>query len=177
MMALARQRPALAIGAAALIALCFLAFLASPSARLATRPVFLGGDGETAAFGGGRPYGRDYRGSSEPAEMNRAANATLGFGKIFVVGLAERTDKRDAIALTAALTGFDVEWVDGVRGQSVPDKALPFGVDRKKLAETNLGSWRAHMNAVRRQVDPPPFPVSLVHISLTRGVVATATTG
>lgn len=90
---------------------------------------------------------------SSPADVNRVANGTLGFEKIFVVGLPERSDKRDAIALTSTLTGFAVDWVDGVRGESVPDKALPFGADRKKLWETNLGSWRGHMNAIRRYVE------------------------
>ncbi|KAI0005204.1 glycosyltransferase family 25 protein [Xylariaceae sp. FL0662B] len=98
--------------------------------------------------------GQDYKGrSSAPADINRVTNDTLGFEKIFVVGLPERSDKRDAISLTSALTGFHVEWVDGVRGETIPDKAVPFGTDRKKLWETNLGSWRGHMNAVRRIVD------------------------
>lgn len=97
-----------------------------------------------------KPYGRDYHGHSTPEDINRVTNGTLGFGKVFVVGLPERTDKRDAISLSAALTGFDIEWVDGVRGEAIPDKAVPFGVDRKKLMETNLGSWRGHMNAIRR---------------------------
>ncbi len=151
----ARQRPVFTILAGVLAGLCLVAFLASSQARLGIQPVLLSG-----AFGGGsrevtpesppRPYGKDYRGSAVPAEMNRVVNSTLGFSKIFVVGLPERSDKRDAIALTAALTGFDVEWVDGVRGESVPDKAVPFGVDRKKLMETNLGSWRGHMDAIRR---------------------------
>ncbi|KAK7698645.1 hypothetical protein SLS64_012384 [Diaporthe eres] len=100
-----------------------------------------------------KPYGRDYHGHSTPDDINRVTNGTLGFGKVFVVGLPERTDKRDAISLSAALTGFDIEWVDGVRGESIPDKAVPFGIDRKKLMETNLGSWRGHMNAIRRVVD------------------------
>ncbi|KAF3763615.1 family 25 glycosyltransferase [Cryphonectria parasitica EP155] len=100
-----------------------------------------------------KPYGRDYRGHAEPADINRVANGTLGFGKVFVVGLPERTDKRDAMTLSSSLTGFDVEWVDGVRGDSIPDKAVPFGVNRKKLMETNLGSWRGHMNAIRRIVE------------------------
>ncbi|KAI0405464.1 glycosyltransferase family 25 protein [Xylaria palmicola] len=81
------------------------------------------------------------------------ANDTLGFSKIFVVGLPERTDKRDALALTSALTGFHVEFVDGVKGESIPDKAVPLGVDRKALWEENLGSWRGHMNAIRRIVE------------------------
>lgn len=52
--------------------------------------------------------------------------------------------------MTSELTGFKIDWVKGVRGESVPDKALPFGVDRVKLWENNVGSWRGHMDAVRR---------------------------
>ncbi|XXH01163.1 hypothetical protein Hte_007516 [Hypoxylon texense] len=100
-----------------------------------------------------RLYGKDYRGHSTPADVNRVTNGTLGFGNIFVVGLPERSDKRDAIALTSSLTGFHVEWVDGVKGDTIPDKAVPFGTDRKKLWETNLGSWRGHMNAVRKIIE------------------------
>lgn len=86
-------------------------------------------------------------------QIELVANSTLRFQKIFAVGLPERSDKRDALALTSSLTGFSVDWIDGVRGQSVPDKALPYGVDRIKLWENNLGSWRGHMNAVRTYAD------------------------
>ncbi|KAI1497590.1 glycosyltransferase family 25 protein [Biscogniauxia marginata] len=85
--------------------------------------------------------------------QNSVTNETLGFSKIFVVGLPERSDKRDAFALTSALTGFHVEYVDGVKGEAIPDKAVPFGVNRGPLGESNLGSWRGHMNAVRRIVE------------------------
>lgn len=81
--------------------------------------------------------------------MDRVENSTLGFERVFAVGLPERSDKRDGLALTSSLPGFKIDWVDGVRGQTIPDKALPFGVDRLKLWENNLGSWRGHMNAVR----------------------------
>ncbi|ROV90744.1 hypothetical protein VSDG_08300 [Cytospora chrysosperma] len=100
-----------------------------------------------------KPYGREYKGHSTPPDINRVTNSTLGFGKVFVVGLPERSDKRDAITLASTLTGFDVEWIDGVRGEDIPNKAVPFGVDRALLMETNLGSWRGHMNAIRRVVD------------------------
>ncbi|KAI0521373.1 hypothetical protein F5B22DRAFT_596651 [Xylaria bambusicola] len=80
-------------------------------------------------------------------------NNTLGFSKIFVVGLPDRTDKRDALALTSTLTGFHVEFIDGVRGETIPDQAVPPGVDRAALMEGNLGSWRAHMNAIRKIVE------------------------
>lgn len=104
----------------------------------------------TSAFSAEEAYGRGYKGHTEPEDINRVTNGTLGFGKVFVVGLPERTDKRDAITLASSLTGFDIEWIDGVRGESISNKAVPFGVDRKKLMETNLGSWRGHMNAIRR---------------------------
>ncbi|KAI4594638.1 hypothetical protein KJ359_007728 [Pestalotiopsis sp. 9143b] len=98
-----------------------------------------------------RLYGEDYHGRSTP-DINRVTNATLGFSKVFVVGLPDRSDKRDAMVLTSAATGFHVEFVDGVKGETIPDKAVPFDIDRHKLMETNLGSWRGHMNAVRRIV-------------------------
>lgn len=77
-------------------------------------------------------------------------NSTLGFQKVFAIGLPERSDKRDALTLISSLTGFKIDWVDGIRGETVVDKAVPYGVDRVKLWESNLGSWRGHMNAVRR---------------------------
>ncbi|KAH8198835.1 hypothetical protein TruAng_007003 [Truncatella angustata] len=97
-------------------------------------------------------YGKDYHGQSN-SDINRVTNDTLGFSKILVVGLPERSDKRDAIALTSAATGFHVEFVDGVKGETIPDKAVPAVIDRQALGESNLGSWRGHMNAVRRIVE------------------------
>lgn len=101
-----------------------------------------------------RLYGKDYQGRSD-ADINRVVNDTLGFSKVFVVGLPDRSDKRDAIALTSAATGFHVEFVDGVKGEMIPDKAVPFGVDRTTLWDSNLGSWRGHMNAIRRYATEP----------------------
>ncbi|KAG4026569.1 hypothetical protein MFRU_039g00470 [Monilinia fructicola] len=80
-------------------------------------------------------------------------NSTLGFQKVLAVGLPERSDKRDALTLISSLTGFKIEWVDGVKGETIKDKAVPYGVDRAKLWESNLGSWRGHMNAVRKIVE------------------------
>ncbi|CAJ2507192.1 Uu.00g083780.m01.CDS01 [Anthostomella pinea] len=79
-------------------------------------------------------------------------NSTLGFERVFAIGLPERSDKRDALTLMAALTGFKLSWINGVAGESVPNKALPFGWDRPAMPETNLGSWRGHINAMRHIV-------------------------
>ncbi|KAH0551642.1 hypothetical protein GP486_007140 [Trichoglossum hirsutum] len=50
--------------------------------------------------------------------------------------------------LTADLTGIQLDWVNGVLGADVSDKALPFMADRDKLGNGNIGSWRAHLNAM-----------------------------
>ena len=47
------------------------------------------------------------------------------FSKVFVVALPERSDKRDAFAIAASLSGFKFDWIDGVKGELVPEKAVP----------------------------------------------------
>ncbi len=96
-----------------------------------------------------RSYPSQILNSYSRQSIERVTNSTLGFQKVFAVGLPERSDKRDALALTSSLTGFRIDWVDGVRGETIPDTAVPFGVNRVKLWENNLGSWRGHMNVVR----------------------------
>jgi hypothetical protein len=73
----------------------------------------------------------------------------LQFEKIFVVNLPERTDHRDGLILASAVSGIDVEFVDGVHGADVPDKALP-SFHSPELSPGTIGSWRAHMNAIQQ---------------------------
>lgn len=76
-------------------------------------------------------------------------NETLGFQKVFVINLPERTDKRDALSLVSALTDIKLTWTSAIRGSNVPDKALPLGVDRKGWRDGGIGSWRSQMNVIR----------------------------
>lgn len=50
----------------------------------------------------------------------------------------------------AALSGIHVDWVDGVEASSISEKAVPFGIDLNKTRDNFLGSWRGHMDAIRR---------------------------
>ncbi|KAK7994531.1 family 25 glycosyltransferase [Apiospora marii] len=86
-------------------------------------------------------------------DIERIQNATLGFQKVFVVNLPERTDKRDALSLVSTLTGIKLDWVRALRGVDVPDKALPLGVDREGWRDGGIGSWRSQMNAIRTMVE------------------------
>lgn len=76
-------------------------------------------------------------------------NETLGFQKIFVINLPERTDKRDALSLVSVLTDIKLTWTSAIRGSNVPDKALPLGVDRQGWRDGGIGSWRSQMNVIR----------------------------
>lgn len=87
--------------------------------------------------------------TSDEAFTETIYNETLGFEKIFVVNLPERTDKRDAMSLTAALTDIKLTWSSAMRGTSVPDKALPLGIDRATWRDGGIGSWRSQMNVIR----------------------------
>ena len=83
-------------------------------------------------------------------DYTRVANRTLGFEKIIALGLPERTDKRDALTLMAALSDIDIEWIAGVKPEDIPAKAVPYGIDVSKIEDNFLGSWRAHLNAIRQ---------------------------
>ena len=106
--------------------------------------------------------------------LQHASNATLGvsitplsisltslnlilsqFQKIFVINLRSRYDHRDSMSLAAALSGLQVEYIDGVTDV---DKAYlpPDGGKKKEPGSGSLGAWRAHMNVLRRYANVLP---------------------
>ena len=63
--------------------------------------------------------------------------------------MPSRTDRRDGMILGAALSQLKINFVDGVRGEDVNQKAIPVPEDRNnRLKGPVLGSWRGHMNAI-----------------------------
>ncbi|TAQ89233.1 hypothetical protein B7494_g2461 [Chlorociboria aeruginascens] len=79
-------------------------------------------------------------------------NSTFGFDKIYVVSLASRTDRRDSMVLSAALSNINVDFIDGVKGEDMNEKAMPPGDKWKEMSKSQLGSWRAHINALHEIV-------------------------
>ncbi|KAK3935647.1 hypothetical protein QBC46DRAFT_396970 [Diplogelasinospora grovesii] len=77
-------------------------------------------------------------------------NSTLGFQKIFVVGLPQRTDRRDRMILEASLTGLEIEFIDGVLGKDIVNKSIPMGPNKERMGDPVLGCWRGHMNAIQQ---------------------------
>ncbi|KIW72024.1 hypothetical protein PV04_00248 [Phialophora macrospora] len=80
------------------------------------------------------------------------ANATLGFERIFAINLPERSDHRDGLVLATAVSNITVEFVEGIHGDKIPAKVLPPNFNQD-LNPGSIGSWRAHMNAIRRVVE------------------------
>jgi hypothetical protein len=39
--------------------------------------------------------------------------------------MSARTDKQDSIAMGASFSGFTFEWIKGIVGSEIPDKAVP----------------------------------------------------
>ncbi|RYP03719.1 hypothetical protein DL764_004951 [Monosporascus ibericus] len=84
--------------------------------------------------------------------INEIDNSTLGFQEILVVGLPSRTDRRDGMILQAALSSIHVNFIDGVMGDTILEKAIPNGPDHKPLAAPSIGSWRGHLNVIQEVV-------------------------
>lgn len=74
---------------------------------------------------------------------------TIQFEKIFVVSLPLRTDRRDSMTLAAALSDIDIEFIDGVNGSTIPDKALPNTFSHDRPGDSTVGAWRGHINAIQ----------------------------
>nr|POE72053.1 hypothetical protein CFP56_11929 [Quercus suber] len=81
--------------------------------------------------------------------LDDVANATLG--KIFIINLASRTDRRDAASLAARFTGLEVEFIDAVT--KIDAKAWPPGAKEANLNAGSAGAWRSHMNVINRIVE------------------------
>ncbi|KAK5079141.1 hypothetical protein LTR64_002438 [Lithohypha guttulata] len=91
------------------------------------------------------PDGPDWQ-----ARLADVQNSTLGFQKVFAISLSERTDHRDTLALTSALTGFEVDFIDGVKPSDISEKAMP---PNPGIGDGGArGAWRGHMNALRKVV-------------------------
>lgn len=146
-------------GQASLRASCALGALIALSLLLLYR--------RQSSYSGGRPSGYS------PGILDHIGNRTLGvsshpdrewriffqrlltsycktkFEKILVVGLPARTDRRDTMVLQAALSDLDIQFIDGVRGEDIPDSAIPSSRGHERLPPGSVGSWRGHMNAIR----------------------------
>jgi hypothetical protein len=70
------------------------------------------------------------------------------FQKIFAIVLPERTEQRDALALAGALTGVDIDVIDGVT--SVSQKAMVSDSGAANVPPGVIGAWRAHMNVLQK---------------------------
>ncbi|KAL8772992.1 MAG: hypothetical protein Q9209_002012 [Squamulea sp. 1 TL-2023] len=87
------------------------------------------------------------------ASLKALRNETLGFEKVFVINLPKRTDKLDAIRLSASVTGFNFDVIDGQNGTEMSPKALPGAFKESRGRDAMIGCWRSHMQAAHNIVN------------------------
>ncbi|CZR51790.1 uncharacterized protein PAC_01667 [Phialocephala subalpina] len=77
--------------------------------------------------------------------------------------MPSRTDRRDATTLAFATSNLAIEFIEGVKGDSIPENAFPPGdsTESIKLPKGIKGSWRSHMNALQH----------IVHKNLSTAVI------
>ncbi|KAK5936647.1 hypothetical protein PMZ80_011112 [Knufia obscura] len=90
--------------------------------------------------------------AARDALLQNILNTTLGFERILVINLPERTDHHDGMVLAGDVTGLHIEFVPGIRGEAVADKVLPAHFDTN-LGAAQRGSWRAHINSISRVIE------------------------
>ncbi|MCO5613693.1 hypothetical protein L7F22_067971 [Adiantum nelumboides] len=89
--------------------------------------------------------------SQKPVKLARlSVNNTLDFQKVFVINLPDRFDRRDQIAIMAAVSEIEVEYVDGVRIKEENLRSNRFPSQEPKMTATKLGCFRAHANLWRK---------------------------
>jgi Glycosyltransferase family 25 (LPS biosynthesis protein) len=85
----------------------------------------------------------------------RLANATLDFGKIYVLNLETREDRHDEMALIAAASGLQLTFFPGVNSKTLDTQSLPdsYGTDYVILEPAHLACYRGHANIWRQIVE------------------------
>ena len=83
------------------------------------------------------------------------ANSTLDFGKIYVLNLEAREDRHDEMALIAAASGLQLNFVAGVDSKTLEKQALPdnYGTPHILLEPAHLACYRGHANIWRKIVE------------------------
>lgn len=95
--------------------------------------------------------GRSHKEGLSSRNIAKINNATLGFAHIYALNLPTRTDKRDAMDLSATLTNISLTWRDGVDGKDMHPNAIPpaHDGDGEFTKDGEVGCWRGHMNIIR----------------------------
>ena len=78
--------------------------------------------GSTSFFAGTRAFHKTSDGDRIDSGVT---NRTLGFEKVLLINLPHRSDKLDAFALAAGLTGFQFDVLPAVKGEEVSEQSLP----------------------------------------------------
>ena len=88
-------------------------------------------------------------------EIKLVSNSTLDFGKIFVINLEHREDRRDDIAMITAAAGLNVTYFTGIPSNELNSQTLPddYGTPYMTMETAHLACFRGHANLWRMMVE------------------------
>lgn len=89
--------------------------------------------------------------SRSPTAFCQTSTYASQFQTILAINAPWRTDRKDSLVLASMQSGISLEWIDGINGSLIDERAFPQG-NHRLMPKGNLGSWRAHIDAMRMYV-------------------------
>ncbi|PWN31386.1 uncharacterized protein FA14DRAFT_95111 [Meira miltonrushii] len=81
---------------------------------------------------------------------SNTVNSTLGFGKIFVIHLPYRSDKKDQLLMMSRLQGIDMTFINARTPSELKQSGLPWqSKEFQETRRTGVASWRSHSDAIQ----------------------------
>lgn len=77
------------------------------------------------------------------------------------------------MVLAAAVSGLDIEFIDGVVGGDIDPKTIDLVGDGRELRASELGIWRAHLNVYREIVHRNITSALIMEVSSPRPRIIT----
>ena len=85
--------------------------------------------------------------------LHSIRNSTLGFQKIYSIGLPGKTHKHDTQIMAGEYTGLKIDFEPGVYWKDVPVSEMTEHWSLTGTYVAAIGCWRAHMNLIAKIVE------------------------
>lgn len=81
---------------------------------------------------------------------SNTVNSTLGFGKVFVIHLPYRSDKKDQLLMMSRIQGINMSFIKARTPPELKQSGLPWqSKEFQEQRQTEVALWRGHMDAIQ----------------------------
>lgn len=82
-----------------------------------------------------------------------SVNSTFGFGKIFVLHLPHRSDKKDQLLMMSRLQNIDLTFLSSPSPSQLKNSGMPWKSKTMRNEHGRTALWRGHMDALQNILD------------------------